>query len=248
MKSDPPECRWWTVLSALLLWAVACAGPRCGASFPPVEGDVYDRLRERMVSAQIEARGIEDPAVLKALRKVERHRFVLEESREHAYEDHAMSIGLGQTISQPYVVAAMSEALELEAGMKVLEIGTGSGYQAAVLAEMGAVVHTIEIVPDLARRSAALLAELGYGSVKVVEGDGYLGLPEEAPFDRVIITAAPPKTPQPPLDQLVEGGLMVLPVGEHRQDLVVLKKTPSGVVRRDLFRVRFVPMVHGKGY
>lgn len=236
-----------TGLMTGLLWTLACTGPRCGVSSLPVEGDVYGRLRERMVTTQIEARGIRDPAVLKAMRSVERHRFVPEADRERAYEDHAMPIGLGQTISQPYVVAAMSEALELEPGMKVLEIGTGSGYQAAVLAEIGARVHSIEIVPELARRSAALLADLGYGSVKVVEGDGYLGLPDEAPFDRVIITAAPPETPQAPLEQLVEGGRMVLPVGEHRQDLIVLKKTPSGVVRRDLFRVRFVPMVRGKG-
>jgi len=206
---------------------------------------VYDRLREGMVVTQIIARDVRDPEVLRAMRAVPRHLFVPEEIRERAYEDHALPIGRGQTISQPYVVAAMTEALRVEKGMKVLEIGTGSGYQAAVLAELGARVFSIEIIPELARSARATLEKLGYTSVKVIEGDGYRGLPEEAPFDRIIVTAAPPDVPQALKDQLAVGGRIVIPVGSPEQDLIVLEKTEAGFTRTYLFPVRFVPMVPG---
>lgn len=225
------------------LWLLACLYPSCTESKPKKEGDVTEELRERMVSSQIVARGVKDPRVLRAMRTVPRHLFVPEGIRDHAYDDSALPIGYGQTISQPYVVAAMTEALEVEPGMKVLEIGTGSGYQAAILAEMGAKVFSMEIVPELARSARSLLERLGY-HVTVIEGDGYKGLPAEAPFDRIIVTAAPPEVPEALKEQLKVGGIMVVPVGEYAQDLVVLKKTPSGFVRTYLFPVRFVPMVH----
>lgn len=244
IRYDPVGMKRGLVFAGIL-WATACAGSDCTPRPANVEDRVLDSLREKMVTTQIEARGVRDSRVLTAMRKCQRHRFVPDSALDHAYEDRALSIGLGQTISQPYVVAAMSEALRLESGMKVLEIGTGSGYQAAVLAEMGATVKSMEIVPELARRSRELLRKLGYDKVEVIEGDGYKGLPDEAPFDRVIITAAPPDVPAAPLEQLADGGLMVLPVGRYQQDLVVLEKTSAGVIRRSLFPVRFVPMVHG---
>ncbi|NOZ00911.1 MAG: protein-L-isoaspartate(D-aspartate) O-methyltransferase, partial [Deltaproteobacteria bacterium] len=181
--------------------------------------------------------------VLDAIRTVERHRFLPADYMSFAYDDRALPIGSGQTISQPYVVASMTEALSLEPDMKVLEVGTGSGYQAAVLAEMGATILTMEILPELARSARKLLAEMGYDRIRVIEGDGYMGLPGEAPFDRVIITAAPPAIPDAPLAQLAEGGIMVVPVGTDHQDLLVIEKTPKGIVKKSLFPVRFVPMV-----
>ncbi len=208
---------------------------------------MYERLREAMVTSQILARDVRDPEVLRAMRAVPRHLFVPEEMRDHAYEDRALPVGHGQTISQPYVVAAMSEALRAERGMKVLEVGTGTGYQAAVLAEMGLRVWSIEIIPELARSARERLRALGYPSVTVIEGDGYAGWPPEAPYDRIIVTAAPPDVPQALKDQLAVGGRMVLPVGDLDQDLVVLQKTPEGFTRSVLFPVRFVPMVHGPG-
>lgn len=211
------------------------------------ERDVYARLREEMVVRQIIARDVRDPEVLRAMRAVPRHEFVPEGIRDHAYEDRALPVGYGQTISQPYVVAAMSEALRAERGMKVLEIGTGTGYQAAVLAEMGLRVFSIEIVPELARSARERLQRLGYTGVTVIEGDGYAGWPPEAPYDRIIVTAAPPDVPKALKDQLAVGGRMVLPVGVLDQDLVVLQKTAEGFTRSVLFPVRFVPMVPGRG-
>lgn len=208
---------------------------------------MYERLREAMVTNQIVARDVRDPEVLRAMRAVPRHLFVPEEMRDHAYEDRALPVGHGQTISQPYVVAAMTEALRAERGMKVLEVGTGTGYQAAVLAEMGLRVWSIEIIPELARSARERLRALGYSSVTVIEGDGYAGWPPEAPYDRIIVTAAPPDVPQSLKDQLAIGGRMVLPVGDLDQDLVILQKTPEGFTRSILFPVRFVPMVHGPG-
>ncbi len=206
---------------------------------------VYQRLREAMVVSQIIARGVRDPEVLRAMRAVPRHLFVPDGMRDHAHEDRALPVGYGQTISQPYVVAAMTEALRGERGMKVLEVGTGTGYQAAVLAELGLRVWSIEIIPELARSARERLRALGYPSVTVIEGDGYAGWPPEAPYDRIIVTAAPPDVPQALKDQLAVGGRMVLPVGDLDQDLVVLQKTPDGFVRSVLFPVRFVPMVRG---
>jgi len=165
-----------------------------------------------MVVEQIEARGVEDPPVIEAMRAVPRHRFVSDDWQDYAYRDHPLPIGFGQTISQPYIVAVMTEALESEPGDKVLEIGTGSGYQAAVLAAMGLDVFTIEIIPELAAAAETVLRELEYGVATRV-GDGYFGWVEEAPFDGIIVTAAPDHVPQPLVDQLAPGGMMVIPVG-----------------------------------
>ncbi|MBI5596273.1 MAG: protein-L-isoaspartate(D-aspartate) O-methyltransferase [Elusimicrobia bacterium] len=192
---------------------------------------------------------ITDKRVLAALRRVPRHLFVPKAARAQAYADHPVPIGEGQTISQPYIVAAMTQALDLKPGEKVLEVGTGSGYQAAVLAELGAEVYSIEILEGLGKRAAALLAELGYGRVRLRIGDGYAGWPEAAPFDAVIVTCAPQKVPAPLVEQLRVGGRLVIPVGPdggeadtYEQSLWVLRKTDKGLERRSLMPVRFVPM------
>jgi protein-L-isoaspartate(D-aspartate) O-methyltransferase len=198
--------------------------------------------RRRMVREQIEARGVRDARVLAALRRVPRHELVPEREREAAYEDKPLPIGRGQTISQPFVVAAMTQALGLSGGERVLEIGTGSGYQAAVLASICKQVYTIELEPELAARAKADLARLGYANVEVRQGDGFRGWPEHAPFDAVIVTAAPAEVPQPLIDQLAVGGRLVIPVGGDEQHLLLLRKTETGVEREVLFGVRFVPM------
>lgn len=198
--------------------------------------------RERMVRDQIEARGVEDPAVLAAMRAVPRHRFLPEELRGVAYDDHPVRIGHGQTISQPYIVALMTELSQIEPGDRVLEIGTGSGYQAAVLEEMGAEVFSIEIIEPLAESATKLLRELGHDRVTVRFADGYEGWPEEAPFDVVLLTAAPPQIPRPLVDQLAPGGRLVAPVGVHYQELVRLRSGPEGLVAEKILPVRFVPM------
>jgi protein-L-isoaspartate(D-aspartate) O-methyltransferase len=202
------------------------------------------RVRERMVAEQIAARGISDPRVLDAMRRVERHRFVPESVRDAAYGDHPLPIGHGQTISQPYIVALMTELARVKPGARVLEIGTGSGYQAAVLALLAREVYTIEIVEPLAREAAARLRALGCANVEVLAGDGYLGWPAHAPFDAILVTAAPPEIPQPLLDQLAVGGRLVAPVGEEwaAQELVVVERTPAGLRRSSVAAVRFVPM------
>jgi protein-L-isoaspartate(D-aspartate) O-methyltransferase len=205
-------------------------------------GQDHEAMRDRMVETQIVARGIENPRVLEAMRKVPRHLFVPETSRDRAYADGAMSIGMRQTISQPFVVAAMSEALDPQPGDTVLEIGTGSGYQAAVLAELVKRVYSIEIIPELAERARADLAKNGYDNVEVIVGDGYDGLPDLAPFDGIIVTAAPPKVPQPLIDQLAVGARLVIPVGVGGQDLQVLERGSDGIVKSSLFPVIFVPM------
>jgi len=225
------------VLFSLLVLIQACAQEVQGPS-----PDRWAQLRERMVREQIEARGIKDPKVLAALRKVPRHLFVPESERPGAYADHPLPIGEGQTISQPYIVAFMTEQLRLQGGEKVLEIGTGSGYQAAVLAEICSEVYTIEIVEPLATRAAALLEQLGYKNIHVKAGDGYQGWPEHAPFDAIMVTAAPDHVPQPLVDQLKLGGRMILPVGDWFQDLRVVVKTEQGVLQQDVLPVRFVPM------
>ena len=196
-----------------------------------------------MVEDQIAARGVKDSRVLAAMRAVPRHRFVPPDQAAAAYEDRPLPIGFGQTISQPYIVAFMTEALQLSPSHRVLEVGTGSGYQAAVLAEIVKEVDTIEIVPRLADRSRKLLSELGYGNVRVVTGDGYSGLPQRAPFDRIIVTAAPDHVPQPLIDQLAVGGRMTIPVGGGwRQQLQVLTKTADGVAAEPTLDVLFVPL------
>ena len=195
-----------------------------------------------MVETQIEIRGVDDPRVLGAMREVPRHLFVPEEMRSRSYGDHPLPIGWGQTISQPYIVALMSELLELDGTKRVLEIGTGSGYHAAVLSRLAGEVYSIEIVEQLGVQARDTLGDLGYDNVQVRVGDGYLGWPEKAPFDGIILTAAPPKIPQPLVDQLKTGGIMVAPVGTFVQDLVVITKTKEGIHRRHVTGVRFVPM------
>jgi len=205
--------------------------------------------RDRMVREQIESRDVHNPAVLRAMRTVPRHLFMPEEVRDLAYRDHPVPIGHGQTISQPYIVAIMTQLLEPAKEHKVLEIGTGSGYQAAVLDGLVKHVYTIEIVPELARSASATLAKLGYRNITVRHGDGYQGWPEEAPFDRIIVTAAPPELPRTLLDQLKPGGKLVAPVGSTvwGQDLVVVEKNAQGkITRRSVFPVMFVPMVKGR--
>ncbi len=198
--------------------------------------------RQRMVDEQIAARGIRDARVLDAMRRVPRHLFVPESARASAYLDYPLSIGFNQTISQPYIVAFMSEALDVEAGHRVLEIGTGSGYQAAVLGELAGEVYTIEIVEPLAERARATLAEQGYRNVHVRAGNGYLGWPEEAPFDRIIVTAAPETIPPALVEQLKMDGILAIPVGVGEQVLQVLRRTPSGMTVLKTLPVRFVPM------
>ncbi len=202
----------------------------------------FVRAREEMVATQIAARGVKDPKVLAAMRKVERHRFVAEGVRAQAYADHPLAIGHGQTISQPYIVGFMTEAAGLRGGETVLEIGTGSGYQAAVLGEIAARVFTIEIVAPLAESSAALLKRLGYANVAVRAGDGYLGWPESAPFDAILVTAAAPRIPAPLKEQLKEGGRLVLPLGDDWQELMVVTRRGASFEEKRLLPVRFVPM------
>ncbi|MBC8460410.1 MAG: protein-L-isoaspartate(D-aspartate) O-methyltransferase [Deltaproteobacteria bacterium] len=204
--------------------------------------DIYVNQRREMVEKQIEARGVRDQAVLNAMRKVPRHLFVPADMLESAYDDTPLSIGHGQTISQPYIVALMTELLQLTSTQKVLEIGTGSGYQTAILAELVGTVYTIEIVEPLVEPTQKLLQSLGYTNVVSMYGDGYQGWPEYAPFDGIIVTAAPSLVPKPLIQQLTMGGRMVIPVGDYHQDLILLTKTKSGLQRRNVTAVRFVPM------
>jgi protein-L-isoaspartate(D-aspartate) O-methyltransferase len=202
----------------------------------------FAAARLRMVREQIELRGVRDDRVLEAMRKVPRHRFVPDRLTAFAYEDGPLPIGEGQTISQPYIVALMTELLQAKPGDKILEVGTGSGYQAAVLAEMGAEVHTIEIVEPLAVTARRLLEQMDYPRIRFRVGDGYRGWPEAAPFDGIIVTAAPDHVPRPLVDQLEAGGRMVIPVGAGSQDLLVITRTAEGTARESVIPVRFVPM------
>jgi len=206
-----------------------------------------EEARANMVADQIEARGVRDQNVILAMKKVCRHHFIPENLRVAAYEDHSLPIGEGQTISQPYVVAVMTEAILPQSDMKVLEIGTGSGYQTAILAELCSDVYTIEISESLGRNASQRLAGL-YKNVHVRIGDGYSGWPEEAPFDAILVACAPVDVPRPLVDQLKEGGRMVIPVGETRvQELVVLTRTEGRLEQRAILPVRFVPMVDDQG-
>lgn len=198
--------------------------------------------RAEMVREQLKGRDITDDRVLSAMGRVLRHTFVPPELIQSAYDDNALPLHLGQTISQPYIVAYMTQALELHGTERVLEIGTGSGYQTAVLAEIASAVYTIEILPELEKQARAVLSELGYGNIHFRVGDGYSGWPDEAPFDRIIVTAAPETIPQPLIDQLKEGGRMAIPVGVMNQELIIVEKGPSGIARRTSIPVRFVPM------
>jgi len=227
----------------LVILALAGGWPwGCGGAPAADDSQHWAKARAEMVRTQIEARGVKDPNVLAAMRSVPRHLFVPSEWRSQAYADHPLPIGEGQTISQPYIVGLMSELLGVGAGDRVLEIGTGSGYQAAVLAAMGCEVYTIEIRPSLAQEAQARLAQMGATNVHVRSGDGYQGWPEAAPFAGIIVTAAPDRIPEPLLEQLAPGGSMVIPVGSFYQQLKVITRTESGFKERDVIPVRFVPM------
>jgi protein-L-isoaspartate(D-aspartate) O-methyltransferase len=229
-----PAARLCTLLAAALLLA-----PRPAAA----EADPFAAARARMVETQLERRGITDPATLRAMRSVPRHRFVDAGFAGAAYDDRPLPIGFGQTISQPYMVAAMTEVIAPGPGRRILEIGTGSGYQAAVLAATGAKVYSIEIIPELATRAAERLRSLGYTGVEVRQGDGYHGWPQHAPFDAIVVTAAAEFIPPPLLQQLGEGGRMVIPVGTpfFVQTLMLVEKRGEKLHTRSLMPVLFVP-------
>jgi protein-L-isoaspartate(D-aspartate) O-methyltransferase len=234
-------------LASLVAGLFALAGCSQRTNLPPVmaEDSDFAAARQRMVRTQLAspARDITDARVLAVMGRVPRHEFVPANLRDEAYADHPLPIGHGQTISQPYIVAFMTEALEPRRADKVLEVGTGSGYQAAVLSELVAEVYTIEIVEPLARRAADDLARLGYQNVQVRAGDGYQGWPEAAPFDAIIVTCAPDHVPQPLLAQLAEGGRMIIPVGPAGdQALHLMEKHGGEIRRRAVLPVRFVPM------
>jgi protein-L-isoaspartate(D-aspartate) O-methyltransferase len=231
----------WAALAAVLLGASAPPSSAPTISAAPAEAP-RAAARARMVDEQLVRRGIRDPRVLAAMRAVPRHEFVPEASRREAYDDHPLPIGRGQTISQPYIVALMTELARVGPSSRVLEIGTGSGYQAAVLAELVKEVWSIEIVEPLAREAAERLARLGYENVTVRAGDGYAGWPEHAPFDAILVTAAPPELPEPLVAQLAVGGRLVAPVGRAAQELVVVERTAKGIETRHEAAVRFVPM------
>jgi protein-L-isoaspartate(D-aspartate) O-methyltransferase len=228
------------------LWSVGIAVIVLAATAGPPSEHEMDEQRERMVDRQIERRGIENPRVLEALRDVKRHLFVPPNEVTSAYEDHPLPIGHGQTISQPYIVALMTEAIDPQPEDRVLEVGTGSGYQAAVLSKLVKEVYSIEIVEPLGKSAAERLQKLGYENVTVRIGDGYQGWPEKAPFDAIVVTAAPPEVPQALVDQLAEGGCMVVPVGTAFQELMLVEKKKGEVKKRVITAVRFVPMVKGK--
>ena len=231
------------VAQYLLFAAIATAG--CGQQTPTSAH--FAEQRQRMVEQQLKPRGIKDERVLAAMTKVPREEFIPLDTRAHAYEDGPLPIGYDQTISQPYVVAFMTEQLRPKQNDRVLEIGSGSGYQAAILAELMAEVYTVEIVPALGKTAEATLQRLGYKNVHIKVGDGYKGWPEEAPFDAIIVTCAPEKVPQPLVDQLEEGGRMVIPVGERFAQQLHLFEKKNGQLKESVtLPVRFVPMLRSK--
>ena len=227
---------WTTVFALLPLLA--------GGTPTPSHTAFQERATERasMVRTQIARRSITDGRVLAAMKRVPRHHFIPPSGKAQAYEDHPVRIGHRQTISQPYIVAYMTQALQPKPTDRVLEIGTGSGYQAAVLAEIVKEVYTIEIVEPLGKRARRDLDALGYGNIRYRIGDGYQGWKEAAPFHKIIVTAAPGHVPEPLVQQLAVGGLMIIPVGKRSQELIVLERTKDGVKRRRVMGVRFVPM------
>jgi protein-L-isoaspartate(D-aspartate) O-methyltransferase len=254
--------QWMVCVVGVVMWTAACASPSLPIEFTPTpveltstasptstltpafDEDDFAQERLQMVELTIEGRDITDADVLRAMRTVQRHRFVPAEYLDQAYADHPLPIGYGQTISQPYIVAWMTEQLGLQAGEKVLEIGTGSGYQAAVLAELGDIdVYSIEIVPELAEQAAARLRDLGYTDVQVKQGDGYYGWEEYAPFDAIIVTAAPDHVPPPLVEQLKDGGRLVIPIGPPGgyQSLWQFVKEGDKLTAYKLGDVSFVP-------
>jgi protein-L-isoaspartate(D-aspartate) O-methyltransferase len=226
---------------AWMPWLVALTAFSCSPTQERDEAS-FARARERMVRDQIAARDVKDAKTLAAMRRVPRHLFVPPAVVHQAYDDHPLPIGHGQTISQPYIVAFMTEALGLRGGETVLEVGTGSGYQAAVLAEIAARVYTIEIVEPLAAEARERLRRLGHANVEVRAGDGYLGWPEAAPFDAIMVTAAAPRIPEPLKAQLRDGGRLVLPVGEEWQELALVTRHADRFDEKRILPVRFVPM------
>ena len=224
-----------------LLLAALILGTACGSGFAQPQGN-REVERVRMVDDQLGARDITDRRVLDAMRKVPRHLFVPEPQRAQAYADHPLPIGHDQTISQPYIVAFMTQGLKVEPHHRVLEIGTGSGYQAAVLGLLAKDVYTIEIIEPLATRATATLAAQGHTNVHVRHGNGYLGWPEYAPYDRIMVTAAPDEVPPALVEQLRVGGLMAIPVGTFNQELRIMRRTATGLETLETLPVRFVPM------
>ena len=233
-------------LGGFVLGLILLASPGCQQSaltgWSQTSEEEFAAERRKLVEV-LKSRGLKKKSVLDAVLKVPRHKFVPTSHRNRAYEDRALPIAHEQTISQPYIVGYMTEAADIAPGDRVLEIGTGSGYQAAVLAELAKEVYSIEIVPSLADNARSLLRELGYKNVDVKTGNGYLGWPEHAPFDAIIVTAAPDEVPQALVDQLAVGGTMVVPVGAEFQQMVIITKSESGVVQRRTIPVAFVPMV-----
>jgi protein-L-isoaspartate(D-aspartate) O-methyltransferase len=254
---------WYDALRAATVGVAAAASVTPGAGRDPrvpvrelpvhvdsrggIQNQSHGERRLLMIEEQIRRRGVTDPGVLAAMGKVPRERFVLPDEISRAYADSPLPIGYGQTISQPYIVAYMTETLGVSASHRVLEIGTGSGYQAAILGELAREVYTIEIVPELADRAGATLQSLGYANVHVRSGDGYAGWPEHAPFDRILVTAAPEEIPRPLLEQLAPGGRLVAPVGAQgdTQWVTVVDKSDAGLVERRTIPVQFVPFTRG---
>ena len=239
------QCNLTCLLPVMLAMTLSTAGCSGEQPAPLVSANWWHTAAGRMVEEQIQMRGVTDNQLLQAMRQTPRHLFVPSHLQQYAYRDGPLPIGQEQTISQPYIVGLMSELLQLNGTEKVLEIGTGSGYQAAILAQLAAEVYTIEILQSLADSSRARLSRLGYDNAEVRWGDGYRGWPEQAPFERIIVTAAPEVVPPALVEQLAPGGIMVLPVGDYYQELRVIRKDLAGEIsQQSIIPVRFVPMVH----
>ena len=243
-RKHKESCVFLCVLSASVVVSSRTDG------WPNLENAMQreEQSRLEMVSKQIASRGIKDRPVLEAMRSVERHRFVSSEFHDEAYADYPLPIGHAQTISQPYIVALMTSLLEVDSGSRVLEIGTGSGYQTAVLAELVAEVYSVEIIPALATAATEQLAMLGYTNVHVRQDDGHRGWPDASPFDGILVAAAPREVPSGLTDQLMLGGRLVIPVGDYFQDLLVITRTKKGLKKRNVTAVRFVPMTGGNAF
>lgn len=249
MQSWTPDNSWVAVScrrigrNALLVTLLICfSQPGCQSKMDEQKSDSFYHQRQVMVEKQLASRDIVNPAVLNAMRRVPRHEFVPPDQRADAYIDGPLPIGFGQTISQPYIVAIMTQLARVDSAAKVLEIGTGSGYQAAILAEIADSVFSMEIVEPLCHRADSTLKQLGYRKIAVRCGDGYRGWPEHAPFDAIVVTAAPDHIPQPLVDQLKVGGRLIIPVGDRNQELMQITKSEQGTINQAIIPVRFVPM------
>ncbi len=237
-----PSMRVIVISIFILSILIACNGLKDKKE--DIQMDRFGQMRNKMVEYQIQARGVENTLVLEAMRKVPRHLFVPKNLIDQAYNDEPLPIGSGQTISQPYIVAYMTEQLQLKGKEKVLEIGTGSGYQAAVLAEIAEQVYTVEIIPELSQNAQKVLKSLKYDNIEFKIGNGYYGWQEEAPFDAIIVTAAPEKIPDTLITQLKVNGKMIIPVGDFFQDLILVTRTEEGIKKQKKLPVRFVPLQH----